>query len=140
MPDTALPAAEKDIQKRADALCSGMLAKALAEPEAEYAIRSGARPRLALSWKSADRLKYREYEFIEGGVESAFAKGAEFVAQLPSPEQAKMTAFMAALSEAIELGKKANIETEFVNPLLALMKRLSRNALTDRAALSKAGA
>lgn len=126
----ALPATVADIQKRADALCAGMVAKVLPEPDVEYAIRSGARPRLVLTWKSADKRKYQEYKFIEGTVEAAFAAGAEFVAQLPTPEQAKMTAFMAALSEAIELGKKADIDGEFVNPLLAMMKRLSRNAIT----------
>jgi len=44
-----------------------------------------------------------------------------------------MQAFMESLGATIELGKSADIDVDFVNPLVVLMKRLSKNALTHAA-------
>lgn len=118
-----------EIQKRVDALSSAMLAKAVPQPSAEFSIEANKEFRLMLSWHSPTR--YREYEHIRGSVEDVFAAGEAYIAALPTPEQARMTAFMSSLSETIELGKKADVDVEeFVNPLVLLMQQLSKNALT----------
>lgn len=131
------------IQKRVDALAEAMVAKALKMPHAEFAIRSEARHQLHLGWDDKTAQFGHHYEFFAlESIEATFAKAAECIASLPTPEQARLKAFTEALGAAIERGKEADIDVEYVNPLLALMKKLSKNALEHRAraAITKAGA
>lgn len=119
----------KEIKRRLDALAAGMLAKGVPEPEARLNIESNVTDfSVVLSWP--DKKRFREYEYFRGTITEALDAAAAYVAALPTPEQTRMTAFMASLGETIELGKKADIDVEMVNPLVETMKRLSKNALT----------
>lgn len=120
-----------EIQSRIDAIAKGMAAKALPQAYATFEVRSHRDERFGviLGWSSGDRNYADKHEFFSGPIEKVLAEAAAHVAALPSPEQARMTAFMAALGEAIELGKKVDVDADLVNPLVALMKRLSKNAL-----------
>jgi hypothetical protein len=118
------------IQERLDALARGMTAKAVPQADARFSINSHAEPYVCLAWTSRPKAGYADkHEWFKGSPEQALAAADAYVAALPSPEQARMTAFLSALSEAVELGKKNDIDVEFVNPLVALMKKLSKNAL-----------
>lgn len=121
-----------EIQARLDALAVAMVAKALRTPTAEFEIRSQVVSRVTLSWQGPGSTYNNEYEFIDGGPEEALAKADAFVADLPSPEEARMKAFLHSLAETIELGKQGDIDVEYVNPLVVMMKRLSKNALEHR--------
>lgn len=116
------------IQERIDAIAAGMQAKALPQPAAEFSVRSHQEPQLMLRWKTDDT--WSGYHFLSGAIETILDEADAYVAALPSPEEAKMTAFLSALGKAVELGKTNDIDVAFVNPLVALMKRLSKNALT----------
>lgn len=120
-----------EIQKRIDAIATAMLAKALPQPAAEFELTSHADPQVILKWKTDDI--YNGYHFIRGHLDAIFDEADAYVAALPSPEEAKMTAFLSALGKAVDLGKKNDIDVEVVNPLVALMKRLSKNALQHQA-------
>lgn len=123
----------KEIQERVDALSAAMLAKALPQPSASFSVDANVQPRLNISWHS--KTSYRDYEFFDGAVDKMFDDAVAYIAALPTPEQARMTAFMASLGETIELGKKADVDVEeFVNPLVLLMQQLSKNALTHNPA------
>lgn len=115
-----------EIQVRVDALSKAMLAKAVPEPCAGFGIESDRGVRAHLSW--AHKTRYRDY-FHCDTLEEAEA----YVAALPTPEEARMQAFMSSLSDTIELGKKVDVDADVVNPLLLLMERLSKNALTHQA-------
>ncbi len=116
-----------NIQERIDAIALAMLSKALPQPRAEFMFHANRRPTVCLAWDSNKPVS--GYKFFHGPIETVLAEAEEYVASLPSPEEARMTVFMSALAEAVELGKKNDIDVEFVNPLVALMKRLSKNAL-----------
>ena len=49
-------------------------------------------------------------------------------------EQAKLNDFMSALGKVIDLGNQHGIEADYLNPLVASMKKLSENIITDQRA------
>jgi hypothetical protein len=92
-----------------------------------------------LRWKDVTKLETSyssgEYKWLKGALpEDAFKEADEFVASLPSAEEAKMKQFMGALATVIDLGKSNGVEVKFLNPLQATMKKLSENILTDQRA------
>ena len=128
----------KIAQKRVNDLSAAMVAKGMRESEAQLTMRSNAEPHVYLKWKTGidnGRLFGGDkYEFIRGEVSEALDKAAAFIAKQPNAEQAKLQDFMAALGSVIDIGRKHNIEVEFLNPLVATMKTLSENVITDQRA------
>ncbi|GAA4108607.1 hypothetical protein J1C56_01820 [Aminobacter anthyllidis] len=121
------------IQKRLNALAKAMMAKGLRNPDAKFNLRANVEPQVYLTWDNI-KVKYNNhYEFFnDADITAMLAKADAFVASLPSPDEARMNEFMTALGSVIDLGRENNIEVEFVNPLIATMKRLSENVLTDQ--------
>lgn len=123
------------IRERLDAIAKRMTDKAFVYASADLTLSShNSAARVWLNWEKATR-QDDGYKCFSGTIEKALSDAEAHVASLPSSEEARMTAFMSALSEAVALGKKNDIDVEFVNPLLALMKKLSKNALQDKSAL-----
>lgn len=125
-------------QKRVNDLSDAMVAKGMRQPSATLTLNSNAVPDVYLKWKAGidtGRLfDSDKYEFIRGDVAEALDKAAAFIAKQPDAEQAKLQDFMAALGSVIDIGRKHNIEVEFLNPLVATMKTLSENVITDQRA------
>jgi hypothetical protein len=128
----------KIAQKRVNDLAAAMVAKGMREPHAQLDIASNVEPQVYLRWKSGLDLgrSYgsEKYEFIKGSVSSALDKAAAFVAQQPDAEQAKLQDFMSALGKVIDIGNQHGIEADYLNPLVASMKKLSENIITDQRA------
>jgi hypothetical protein len=128
----------KIAQKRVNDLAATMVAKGMREPNADLTLKSNAEPYVYLRWKAGiDGRRFGngdQYEFIRGPVAEAFDKAAAFIAKQPNAEQAKLQDFMAALGSVIDIGRQHNIEVEFLNPLVATMKTLSENVITDQRA------
>lgn len=118
------------IQERINAIAKVMAAKALPEPDATFSINANRSPSVYLQWRGKSPLD--GFKFYRGTIEKCLSEAEAYAAALPSPEEARMSAFMTALSDAIELGKKNDIDVEHVNPLMALMKKLSKNALQHK--------
>lgn len=126
------------IQEHVDRLSDMMLAKGLRQPRAEFELRSHTSPRVLLAWSPLKK-KYDhigdEYRFFnEGTVGEMLAAAEATIIALPSADETKFREFMGALGGVIDLGKENGIEVEFLNPLVATMKQLSENALTDQRA------
>lgn len=123
----------KEIQTRLDAMPSAMAAKGLSRPRAEFDIRGNEAMQGMLSWDDKRSLCSSKYEWVKGKTPTdVLRKMDEFIAALPTPEEARMKEFMTALSDVIELGRKSGVEVEFANPLVETMKRLSCNIITDQ--------
>ena len=56
----------------------------------------------------------------------------EFISNLPSLEDMKRDTFIKALSNALELGRDAGIDTKVLNPLELTIKKLPNNILTHK--------
>lgn len=61
-----------------------------------------------------------------------FVVGAlRWIGQIPTKETRERNAFLRDLGNLIDTGKDVGIEVEFLNPLTAMMKTLSENAIED---------
>jgi hypothetical protein len=120
------------IKTRVDALSKAMLAKGLRQPGVHFEIRSDEQFFCYPTWENK-KIGNRDYKFIHADdPERALDEADAFVAALPDLEQARFQEFMTALGAVIDLGRENGIETDFVNPLVETMKRLSENAITDQ--------
>lgn len=127
------------MQEQVNKLSAAMVAKGLRQPRAEFKIGSNVEWVILLAWKpfSAHDDVYVSdtYEWIRGGTEGEMlAKADTFIAALPDAEQHRRQEFLTALGNVIDLGRQHNIDVEYVNPLVASMKKLSENVITDQRA------
>ena len=65
--------------------------------------------------------------------EEALDAALEFVTAMPPANESKRRDWQKRLGKLIDDGREIGIETEFLNPLEASMKRLASNALTHEA-------
>lgn len=54
------------------------------------------------------------------------------IAAMPSQDEMERQEFQAQLGKLIDKGREINIDVEFLNPLTAMAKKLSENAITDQ--------
>lgn len=123
------------IQEQIDRLSDAMIAKGLRKPRAEFDLKSHSEPHVLLAYEPYKKNPYGsdKYEWFRGGtVGEILAKASAFIEAQPSLEETKFNEFMGALGGVIDLGKENGIEVEHLNPLMATMKKLSENALTDQ--------
>ena len=122
------PTTLDDIQRAVDDLMALMVKKGLAHPEAMFKIKAHRESSVILFWKPPTD--------GQSGVEvyRTFAEAFAAVSEMPDKAQRDREAFLAKLGATIEFGRSINIETDFVNPLVATMKRLSENVITHQAA------
>ena len=128
-----------EIQKAVDKLAKAMTAKGLRAPRAQINFESHKAAELFLVWKDARaETAYSDdkYKFIKGETLAKLISEAEaFIRQLPTAEETRMHEFMGALGKVIDLGRQNGVEADYLNPLVASMKKLSENIIThDRAA------
>lgn len=123
------------MQEQINRLSGAMLAKGLRSPSASFDMSSHEEPSIVLRWEKPKKRTYElgDYHYIRGGTHGEMlAKADAFIATMPTAKEAKFNEFMGALGGVIDLGKENGIEVEFLNPLVATMKQLSENALTDQ--------
>lgn len=125
------------IQEQIDRLSDAMIAKGLRQPGAQFTIKSHEEFHVYITWKKHNKRAYEldDFKFFKGGTPGeVLAKAFADIEAMPSADEAKFKEFMGALGGVIDLGKENGIEVEFLNPLVATMKQLSENALTDQRA------
>lgn len=125
----------KIAQKRVNDLAAAMMAKGMAAPRAQLMLKSEAQPGVYMDWADKSTTYGTAYDCVcADTVEEAFGKATAFVAARPSAEQARLNEFLGALGKVIDLGREHGIEADYLNPLVASMKQLSENAITDQRA------
>lgn len=122
-----------DIQKCIDAIQVALAAKGKSRADVRFTIAAHSSLQACIRWNKPEG-DY-EYEFFHGETfEETIGKADAFVSELPGAEETKFREFMASLGSVIELGRKNDIDDDFLNPLTEAMKQLSKNALTDQRA------
>lgn len=127
----------KIAQKRVNDLAAAMVAKGMRQPHAQLGVKANEEPEVYLRWTTGigrDGFSGDKYEFIKGDIATALEKAAEFIAKQPDADQAKLQDFMSALGSVIDIGRQHGIEADYLNPLVASMKKLSENVITDQRA------
>lgn len=125
----------KIAQKRVDDLAAAMLAKGMVAPEAELHLNSCKQPGIYLRWNDKSATYGSDSQWVPADtVADAFDAASKFIADRPSAEQARLNEFLRALGKAVDIGKQYGIEADYLNPLVASMKKLSENIITDQRA------
>ena len=125
----------KIAQKRVDDLSAAMVAKGMRKPEATLMLASHSQPVVHMRWDDKSQAYGQATECARADtIADALDKATAFIAARPSPEQAKLNEFLGALGKVIDLGKQHGIEADYLNPLVASMKNLSENIITDQRA------
>lgn len=120
-----------------------MLEKGFVQPEADLTLRGNADGFVILKWRIVTGKETWDYTLdthvIHLGSDSSHDWGTsygswlsaslEWVAIQPSKAERERKEFMESVGAVIESGKRIGIEVEYTNPLVELMKKLSKNAL-----------
>lgn len=122
-------------QKRVNDLAAAMLAKGMVAPGATLMLRANSEPHAYMEWADKSTTYGTAYHTESAKTpDAALDKALAFIAAQPTPKQARTNEFMRALGKVIDLGRENHIEVEFLNPLVATMKTLSENVITDQRA------
>ena len=123
----------KDIQAKCDQLATAMMGKGLVKPKASATFNGNEACHVMLGWDDKTKTYGNDYKYFRGDeIHSVLDEAFAFVSALPSAEEARRDQFLRALAGVIELGKDNGIEVEFMNPLAAMMKKLSGNIIADQ--------
>lgn len=111
-----------------------LAAKGKAEPKVQIEFEANAGITLWLKWRKP---KGNSWEldlkcFLDSDPDIAVAKAMQFIDELPSAEDAKLIEFRTELAKLIDSGRDLGIDLDYINPLVATMKRLSENIITDQ--------
>lgn len=110
-----------------------LAAKGKERVEVDVRIEANAGFSVTFRWKKFGTYADWENEyncFLGDSFEQALTKATDFIKEMPSAEQSKLNHFMGKLGKLIDAGKDEGIAVDYLNPLLATMKRLSENVIS----------
>ena len=123
------------IQAEVDDLLASCLALQMIKPFVKFDIESGKSEFGMYIRRDLPERQYPEYEWFYGhNPESTIEAARQWLRDQPTPEQQQLQSYMALVAKAVEFGKAKGFATAMVNPLEAVMKKLSENVLTYRPA------
>lgn len=124
----------EQVQKRIDAMPERMAAKGKTRPDAQLTLRGNASGYVYLHWQSENRDIFADNEMISfddiSGVGAALDATDEWIAALPSKEEAERDEFLQMIANAVDFGRARGFDAEMINPLTDMMRRISSNAIT----------
>ena len=125
----------KEINDRLSSLVVAMLAKGMCQPKADFYIKANAGYQIALEAGHGYGKDDHWYEYPFGSdpdtlLDEAFA----FIAALPDPEIAKLTAHMRRVADCIDKGREDGIDDAYIAPLVVVKQAMTENLLTVQVA------
>lgn len=120
------------IQAEADGFVAAMVSRGLKKPQATIMIKSNEQPLVMLRWDedgvTNGRLEIQRGETIEEAVSSSW----DVIEAIPPKADRDRAEFTRLLAQVIDKGNDIGIEVDMLNPLQAMMQKLSENAITYR--------
>jgi hypothetical protein len=106
--------------------------KGFTAPKIEITVGFSTRELTAnISYKAGSEVQYKFIHLeADDGFEGLIADIGEYIYDLKSVADIQRDAFVAAVGRLIDQGKDIGMEVEFLNPLTAMMDKLSSNILT----------
>ena len=121
------------IQAEVDDLLASCLALQMIKPFVQFDIESGKSEFSLYIRRELPEKQNFQFEWFYGHEpESTIEAARQWLLDHPTPEQQQLQSYMALVAKAVEFGKAKGFDTAMVNPLEAVMKKLSENALTYR--------
>lgn len=121
-----------EMQTEVDRICGLMRERDLIAPECKLQIESNARPQVMLCWsKSPHGSVDYAYKWCTADTPAEAIRQAEkAVRDMPNAAETRRKRATEAVAKAIEAAREAGLDDELiVNPLMAVAKELSENAL-----------
>jgi len=125
----------KEIHRHLDEISAVLVEKGIKTPTVAINIQSGANIVGYCHWwaKNAHGTEGMKAKNVHcETVGDALADLKLWANSLPDPKQRMKDEATAAIGRALEMARDADLEVEFINPLEAMMKKLSENAITDQ--------
>ena len=120
----------KEIQKRLDRISDVMSERGLKRPEALASMNAHASPYVYLHWDE-DGVTHGRTEIGRGEtIGEAFEMADAILEAIPPKEDRDRAEFTRLLAQVIDKGNDIGIEVDMLNPLQAMMQKLSENAIT----------
>ncbi len=121
-----------EIRARLNTMPARMAERGLRQPDAYLHVAANDRLIVSLT-HLPDGARTSDYSSMTGDDIHQKRDAADaWIAALPSKEETQKQEFLNQLARTIELGKDFGIADEYVNPLIAAMKRISKNAIADQ--------
>ena len=120
-----------------EALRTALTAKGLISPEVTLSMSTSewSPIRLEMHYKVRDDSTYTYQTFKAENafeVDVVVEKATKFVADLKTREELEHEEFMAMLGRVMDRAKDMGLDSDFINPLTSMMKKLATNALEDK--------
>lgn len=122
-----------EIQAALAGLVAAMVEKGVVTPSAQLQLRDAGKCSIHADGGDGGGEPFNgERYFVEFGDTPAEAieKAREYIAALPSPEEAGAHEYMRAVAKAIDTGKRNGIADEYVSPLRGVNMAMTENLLT----------
>ena len=120
----------KQTQEKLDNLAKAMRAKGVVRPRVYMSMTSESGPYVSLYHRPNGGHLDDQIEgfYSDKSIEELLKDAEEFIHAMPTKERRQFDEFMRSLGECIEKGKRLDIEVD-ISPLMALVEKLSKNAL-----------
>lgn len=123
----------KEINDRLSALVVAMMAKGVVNPYAEYDVKSD-QPDCIFVRSSSEIFDGDGYKFFYApSTAEILDKADDYIAALPDPETAKLTAHMRRVADCIDRGREDGIDDAYIAPLVVVKQAMTENLLTAQA-------
>ena len=120
----------KEIQKRVDGIVDDMIARGLRNPVASADFNGKEDPYIYMKW-GQDGAPNGISEFARGEtIEECFKMADAIIEAIPPKADRDRAEFTRMLAQVIDKGNDIGIEVDMLNPLQAMMQKLSENAIT----------
>jgi hypothetical protein len=129
----------QEIRNRLDAIVAALTAKGYNQPNADLVVRDGesytqTRLEYAYRFTEAAGTKYETIRdsHVDWSTDPAafFDEAMKRIGEMPTVREAQIKEFVNSLEDLKSKAEDLEIDTDFVNPLAALMQKLATNALT----------
>ena len=109
--------------------------KGFTAPKIEISVGFSTRELTAnISYKAGSEVQYKFIHLeADDGFEGLIADTGEYINGLKSVAEIQRDAFVASVGRLIDQGREIGVEMEFLNPLTAMMDKLSSNILENAA-------
>lgn len=131
-----------EINTALDYIRAAATARGFHKPYAKLEHRNDNSVEIVAYWRLDDswsaNLEYKSIRLTdEVDLEKAVRHLINEIRKAPTIEDQRKETFLKAVANAIDLGREANIDVEFLNPLTAMMKELSENVITDQSDIAE---
>ena len=120
----------KEIQKRLDDLVLKMTERVMVTPSAKAMFEDGKPPFVLLSWNEGGASGYKSIVGKKENIHEAFELASAELSAIPPKADRDRAEFTRLLAQVIDKGNDIGIEVDMLNPLQAMMQKLSENAIT----------